>query len=284
MSDERIGFAVTGPPSRHPDLLAEAVVARGRTVVHVGWDDPTVDWSSFDVVVVRSAAGYLERHGEFLAWAERSAMVTEMWNPVELLRWNVHRDYLVDLAGRGVAVMPTRIVRADDRVLLAELGEAEGWPRLVLKPATTAGTLGVRVVDIADAASQGELEARQRFGDVVVQPYAPAVHTEGELRIALVAGRAVAAVQRFPAGDDFGVQANRMTGTREVTPPDAAVAVAADALAALGRRTLHGRADLLQIDGTWRLVEFELVEPERMLHDIPASFEALVDAVDALTS
>ncbi len=275
-------MAVTGPPSRRPDPLCDGLRQRRHHAEQVSWDDPRSDWSSYDVIIVRSPTGYLERHGEFLAWADRAAIATELWNPVELLRWNVHREYLVDLAERGVAVLPTRIVRAGEQRALADLGAAEGWDRLVLKPATSAGTLGVAVVDAAGAAAQDALEARQRFGDVVVQPYAEAVHTEGELRVALVDGVAVAAVRRLPADDDFGVQANRMADVHEVTPPADAVDVATRALAALGRRTLHARADLLKVDGSWRLAELELVEPERMLRDVPSSQAALLDALDAL--
>lgn len=33
------------------------------------WDDPGVDWSAYDAVVVRSVWDYILRREEFLAWA-----------------------------------------------------------------------------------------------------------------------------------------------------------------------------------------------------------------------
>jgi glutathione synthase/RimK-type ligase-like ATP-grasp enzyme len=279
MSSTRLGLAVTGPPPRREDPLQVALAARGFDVAHVSWDDPRSDWSDFDVVFVRSPTGYIERHAEFLGWADRAASATDLWNPVELLRWNVHREYLLDLAARGVQVLPTMLVRAEDETTLADVCRGTGWDRAVLKPATAAGGLGVAVAAVDQATGDAALRARQRFGDVVVQPYVPSIHTEGELRLALVRGEAVAAARRAPSEEDFGVQAHKMAAAAEVEPPPEAVDVALAALAALGRRTMHARADLLHVDGAWRLAELELVEPDRMLRDVPSSLDALVDAL-----
>ncbi len=284
MTATRIGLAVTGPPSRAADPVCDELTDRGHATERAAWDDPRVDWSVFDLVVVRSPSGYLERHQEFIGWANRTAMATEIWNPVELLRWNVHRQYLLDLASRDVDVLATLLVRDHDAVNLAALAGDAGWDRVVLKPATSAGGLGVCVVDVSEPEAQAHLEARQRFGDVIVQPYVESIHEEGELRLALVRGEAVAAARRLPSGADFGVQANKMAEAGEVDAPADAVAVAKAALKSLGRQTAHARADLLLVDGAWRLAELELVDPDRMLRDVPSALGALVDAIDDLAT
>ena len=42
------------------------------------WDDATVDWSRFDLVVVRSAWDYAERWAEFLRWAEAVPRIVDL--------------------------------------------------------------------------------------------------------------------------------------------------------------------------------------------------------------
>src|SRR5688500_18001474 len=98
---------------RLPDLdpddrpLASVLARRGHEVTAALWDDPALDWGSFDLALLRSTWDYFHRRDEFLAWAARAAAATRLWNPVDLVRWNSHKSYLVDLRGRGVAVIPT---------------------------------------------------------------------------------------------------------------------------------------------------------------------------------
>ena len=49
--------------------LADAVRRAGAQVATPCWDDPAVDWSAFDVAVLRSTWDYVERIDEFLGWA-----------------------------------------------------------------------------------------------------------------------------------------------------------------------------------------------------------------------
>src|SRR4051812_19950259 len=61
------------------------------------WDDPAVDWSSFDAAVVRSPWDYIERRDEFVAWAHRTESRTRLFNPASVIEWNTDKTYLRDL-------------------------------------------------------------------------------------------------------------------------------------------------------------------------------------------
>ena len=73
-----------------PDLdvddqsLIPALAAAGITAVPAVWDDPAVDWSAFDLAVVRSTWDYPKRRAEFTAWArsactEAGVVVEKPW-------------------------------------------------------------------------------------------------------------------------------------------------------------------------------------------------------------
>ena len=89
-----------------PALLAALAAAGVDASVEV-WDDTHVDWSSYDLVVVRSTWDYIERREEFLAWA---VTVPRLANPAGVLAWNTDKRYLADLPDAGVPVVPTVFV------------------------------------------------------------------------------------------------------------------------------------------------------------------------------
>ena len=53
--------------------LREACAEAGLETQALAWDDPTVGWSRFDAVLLRSTWDYIDRLPEFLAWCERVA-------------------------------------------------------------------------------------------------------------------------------------------------------------------------------------------------------------------
>src|SRR5437764_13220090 len=79
-------------------VLAAAVAERGASVGFVCWDDPSVQWTSIGVAVVRSTWDYFRRVDAFLAWADWVDQATRLLNPAATLRWNAHKGYLLDLA------------------------------------------------------------------------------------------------------------------------------------------------------------------------------------------
>ena len=80
--------------------LAAALDRRGAHVAPLVWGR---DVTTEAVVVIRSTWDYIERPMRFGDWLDRleAANVT-VHNSVALLRWNMHKRYLVELARRGV--------------------------------------------------------------------------------------------------------------------------------------------------------------------------------------
>ena len=87
--------------------LQAAFARAGVSAEVLAWDDPTVAWSRFDAVLLRSTWDYTQRLPDFLAWCERVAAQTRLLNPPATVRWNTDKHYLADLAARGVPVVPS---------------------------------------------------------------------------------------------------------------------------------------------------------------------------------
>ena len=264
--------------------LHDALSARGIAFERPLWNDADVDWSAYDLAVVRTVWDYTVARDAFVDWAARAGGMTRLENPPDVLRWNTHKGYLIELEERGAPVVPTAWLGRGDTVDLAELCAARGWDEVVIKPAVAAGSDGLVRAGGGRAGhrrAQEALDALLDADDVMVQPFRPRI-AEGELSLVAVEGRVTHAVRKRPADGEFRVQ-GRFGGTyvRETPTPDA-VALAEWILEALGTPLLFARVDLVTADdGTLELGEVEATEPDLYLEQSEEGTDALVDAIVA---
>lgn len=279
-------------PELDPDdrPLVALLAQHGVDAQAVVWDDPTVDWAGFDLVVLRSPWDYPDRRAEFLAWAEQ---VPRLSHPAHLLSWNTDKRYLVELDMVGVPVVPTTWVEPEDRWHPPETGQ---W---VIKPAVGAGSrdagryqLSVPEQRAAAVAHVTRLQAAGRVA--MVQPYLAAVDGYGESGLVFLAsprhGRLVYshAIRKGPmlAGPDAPVAG--LYRPEQITPrqPTAAeLAVARRVLAAVpggAEALLYARVDLIPgADGRPVLVELEITEPSLFFRHGVGAVERFAVAIAA---
>src|SRR5262249_54519652 len=107
----RVAFATYAklPELDESDRVAlDAVRALGIDARPAVWNDDR-GGGALDAVVIRSCWDYFDRPAQFLEWLARleaKGGVTIV-NPPGLLRWNMHKRYLAELARRGVPTVPT---------------------------------------------------------------------------------------------------------------------------------------------------------------------------------
>jgi hypothetical protein len=265
--------------------LRDALLARGFRVEAPVWDDPAVDWPSLDLCVIRSTWDYHHRLDEFLAWAGRVSPLTRLWNPPDVLRWNTHKTYLRDLSERGVPVVSTEWLDCGSTVNLAELMQARGWDRAVVKPTVSASAYATKLITTAKVpAGQAHLDDILSRGDAMVQPFIASVETYLERSLLFVDSHMTHAVSRpsqlrsetvpedTPWYDEYLL----------VTPTGDELALARHALVACGYDTLYARVDIVRDDlHRPRLIELELVEPSLFLDLYPPAADTLADAIAA---
>jgi len=264
-----------------PPLCAEL---RRRAIPHeiVDWDDPEADWSRFRCALLRSPWDYVDRFEEFCAWLARVETHTDVLNPPSVLRWNLHKGYLLELVGRGVPVVPTTLLRPGATVALPAL------PELVVKPAVGAGSRDARRFRNDPAGARAHAQALLGAGrDVLVQPYLARVDAVGETALMHFGGRYSHAIRKGPllppnAGATEKLFAPEQIVARE--PGTDELALARQVLAALpfAQPPLYARVDLLR-DGDGRpvLLELELAEPSLFFDHAPGSAARFVDALVA---
>ena len=273
-------------PSPDPDtpLLAAALTGAGYTVDVADWRDAGVDWSAAAVTVIRSPWDYVDHHDEFLTWAEQVSMVSDLWNPFALLRWNTHKAYLLDLHERGAPVVPTVVLLGGSAASLDGICDAQGWNSVVVKPAVASGGKGARRVNVGDAAAQAHLDELLEQGDTLVQQFVPAIETEGEWSVVLVDGRVAHVLRKLPAAGDYRVHEEWGGRTERVEPSPGLAELATRVCEVLPAPALYARIDIVALGGQWHVMEVEATEPSLWLHLAPDTTQLLADAIVARLS
>jgi glutathione synthase/RimK-type ligase-like ATP-grasp enzyme len=252
-------------PELDPDdrLALTEIERRGATVSAQVWSDATVDWSSAGTVVIRSTWDYHLHHDAFLAWVDRVANVTSIWNPPSLVRRNSVKSYLKDLDRRGVPVVPTAWIAQGDSCDLRRLIRDRGWEKVVVKPVVGLATAGVRMFGPNDSDGQAHLDTLVARGGAMVQPFVPAVATYGERALVYIGGAYSHAASKV-AFQPLAVAGE--AGEKPATASPAERAVADLAIATLDSPWLYARVDLVPDEaGRPIIMEFELVEPSLFL-------------------
>ncbi|HEX6587840.1 MAG TPA: hypothetical protein VF039_02365 [Longimicrobiales bacterium] len=238
----------------------------------LGWQVESVPWrrapetaAGYDVVVIRSTYDYVTAPEEFIAALSAIARAgVPLHNSLELVRWNHHKTYLPDLEARGVPVVPTllRRLRADEMPgFLDELGHDE----IVIKPLVGANASGAYRLDRVSLPRKSyEVEAFYAGREAMVQPFVPAVVTEGEYSLVYFNGEFSHALLKTPRAADFRVQEEHGGRILSVTPEPRLRAAADRVMRTLDETPLYARVDLVRAAATgddfW-LMELELIEP-----------------------
>ena len=267
--------------------LHAALAARGAEVHHPAWDDPTVAWSGFDAVLIRTTWDYMERRDAYLAWAEQVATVSRLFNPPDVVRWNTHKSYLRDLEARGAALAPTLWFSRGATPDLSALVRERGWARAFLKPqvgASALETLRFTCDPTGLATASAHLQRTLATRDMMLQPYLAAVESEGELSAFFIDGQLSHGVRKVPVPGDYRVQ-DDFGAHDEPYTFEAEDRALVEGIAALAGPLLYARVDLLRDDGgRLCLNELELVEPSLFFRHAPEAADRLAEALLARAS
>jgi hypothetical protein len=258
---------------------------------HPCWGDPSVDWAAYDLLVLRSPWDYTTRQREFLAWLDRVESLAPVHNPPAVVRWNLDKHYLAELAEAGVPVIRTAF--ADSEAEVVATLRSHGGDPVVVKPSVSAGSrnTGRFAADAPGALDLARTILAEELS-VMIQPFARSVDEDGEISLVLFDGRFGHAFRKgamLAAGGGLRGGSYR-ENISPASPTAAQREVARSAELAVRRLCgerfgvtaplLYARYDLVTLDdGSPALLEAELFEPCFFLHVAPDSARLLAEAV-----
>lgn len=265
--------------------VAAALAEDGIESTPVMWDDTSVDWQEYDGVLVRSCWEYPENRSRFRALlGELEAAEVPVCNPLRVLRWNLHKQYLTALADAGVRIPPTTVVEQGADTSLEAVVRTQGWQDVVIKPAIGAMSSQVRRTTASELADSerafAELVADH---DVLVQKFVPEI-AAGERSIVFFGGGFSHAWNSLTTPDDItsfdGVDAEYDPPSEIRTQAKTALETACDIVGIDPSSLPYARVDYVHCESELLLMELELIEPylglDRGEHAVEQFREALV--------
>jgi hypothetical protein len=246
------------------DLLLEEFHRQGAEAEWVAWDDFNIDWSVYEAVILRSTWDYPERMHEFLPWLSKVNAATTVLNPVDLVKWNLDKRYLLDLEAKGIQIVPTHF-------LVGTVGEIPAED-IVIKPTVSCGSMNTQRF-LPDQHEEAKAFAESLIGKwtLMVQPYVSSVDDGGEISVVCLAGQPSHAIMKMPRFADGHESVSLTTLTDDLRE------VAVKVLGAIDSEWLYARVDVMRMeDGSWALSELELVEPSLFLSHAPEACERFV--------
>jgi glutathione synthase/RimK-type ligase-like ATP-grasp enzyme len=257
-----------GSPSRRTDawehdltigMLGMGLHSLKRAFTPVLWDDESVDFKQFECAIIGTTWDYAERCEAFLQRLQRISKTVRVLNEPQVIAWNARKTYLRELEHKGCPVIPTlwleSAVEADVRAGF-DFFQCE---QIVVKPQVGAGAW--RQVKLArnDEWPSADLLAP---GALMVQPFLPAIVSEGEFSLIYFNRRFSHAVRKIAADGDYRIQSTYGGSDVLHVPTKDDLLVAEQALRAVDFDLLYARVDLVRAaDGQLRVMELELIEP-----------------------
>lgn len=254
-------------------MLVEELNTRGALAEKLPWKGNGSDWGRYDAAVIRATFDYIDDHDGFLRTLdEMEAAGCRVYNPRDVVRWNSDKRYLLDIAARGIATVPTWLAGTDEPAAIRAGLTSFGAKEAVLKPAIGAGGFGVRRVRVE------EVESSLAPG-LLVQPLLESVIAEGEWSFVYIDGSLSHVLRKLPATGDYRVQ-EIFGGSLELAEASAADLSSADAIySALPAELLYARLDLARVNGKLAVMELELIEPVLSFDLRPGAAGILADAL-----
>lgn len=244
-------------------FLFEPMKQKGWDVQEISWRAKDVNWSDYDVVVVRSTWDYMKDKEAFLKVLEEiDQSDAHLENSLDILGWNIEKTYLKEVEERGVACIPTLWCERFDIAQEDTFFDRLGVDEIVIKPILSAGardTFRIKVGEFSGVVSA----LQDAFSDraFMVQPFLKEIIDPGEFSLFYFGGEHSHTIQKKPKENDYRVQEEHGGILSKVDPDVDMLAVAEKALALMDEMPLYARVDLVPYDGAYRLMELELIEP-----------------------
>jgi hypothetical protein len=273
--------------SKFPELieadqkLLPLFLEKGYDTEVVVWDQPKINWGSFDCLIFRNTWDYYEKEEEFRNWLEKlNTEKIRTVNPLELIQWNLHKFYLKELEEKGIPILKTFFLKKGSFFDFENQVPKE-MDELVLKPAFSAGSY---LTTKFKRKSWKQIFAtyQEHFlnKDFLLQPFRPEIQSLGETSLIFYNGIFSHAVNKKPMKDDFRVQVQYGGIYKILQPSSALIQQAEKVIHALPQQSMYARVDGIVKEDTLELMEIELIEPDLYFNIVPDAKLRFVKAFD----
>jgi glutathione synthase/RimK-type ligase-like ATP-grasp enzyme len=260
-------------PDVDAQITLDAFEAAGFQADAPGWDDPSVNWADYDLLLPRATWNYPEKPQEFKAWIDFAASQTILLNPPDILFENIDKSYLFKLEKQGTPIVPTEEFEENQFAAYFQNWDVD---RIVIKPSIGAGSYLTHYFSSSELKAAVSLahEITVAGSNPLVQPFMTAVSNGGERSLIWIDGQFTHRIIKQPRFDGQNESVSAAS-----TPEIDEIELAEEILAPIESLLLYARVDLIRQDNQLFLNELELIEPSLFFQQKPTALDNLVAGV-----
>jgi glutathione synthase/RimK-type ligase-like ATP-grasp enzyme len=262
------------------NLLIRGFEAQGFRASPVVWSDPKIDWNQFDIALICSTCDYLDASEHFLNGLSKiESSSCKLCNPLEVVRWNMDKHYLLELGKEGGQIIPSFMTSHVELDTLHRLFVENRWETVILKPAIGLAASNTHRISLAKLENTlTNLRTVQPPSEYLIQPFIESITTEGEWSFIYFNRQLSHVLLKKPAPNDYRVQ-GIYDGTIQASEPHPHDLLQAEAvLDRLPLDILYARLDFVRVGDQLSVIEVELIEPIFSFNLVPESIDRLVNA------
>lgn len=259
----------------------------------VRWDDLSINWSKYSLVILRSPWSYVDRLNDFIKWCKDVDKKTTLLNPLQVISWGLNKKYLLDLKAKGVGIVTTSLIdRKEKNVTFCVSSFIKNNimdHKIVIKPSIGAYSRGVKIFSKNE---QEEIvsyinELHSSGNDALMQPYLTSINSHGETDLVYFDGNYSHSIRKNALLQPDGsvcepLQEHRKArnaSMAELQVAELALKAVTD-LFSLEMSLLYARVDLVLDDsGKPVILEMEISEPSLNLPFAEGSALRLAEAI-----
>jgi len=245
------------------DLLINYLQRKEFTIEKAIWNNPEVNWESYDLVLLKSPWDYFNMIGDFYQWL--TAMENKnvkLINPITIIKWNADKHYLKDIEEGGLKIAPCIFLEKGKKVNLNEYFFKLNTEILIVKPAVSGGsknTFKINAQNVEEVNQQ--LQLLVQVEDFIVQPFLKEIEDDGEWSFLFFGGKFSHALLKKAKTGDFRVQPIFGGTVHPQVPPIELLKKAQQYVDQFAKDCLYARVDGVIVNQQFLLMELELIEP-----------------------
>ncbi|WGL59787.1 hypothetical protein QEJ31_14745 [Pigmentibacter sp. JX0631] len=265
-------------------LLKPFMKEFGAELELVNWKNITKSQNKYDIIVPKRCWDYSLNYSDFIDMLlELKKNNKKTVNNIDIITWNSHKKYLLDLKNMNLDVGDILIVNKNSKNFLEQIkifiSKYNFKTSFIAKPAIGLGGKNVFKFSISDLDKKVSLfkEIISQW-DLVIQTFFPEIKVDGELSFFFFNNKFSHAVQKKPAINS--ILAHQLYGAKNLSyqPSNEEIKSAKKFLEHINPN--YARVDLVKHKGKMYLIELELIEPYLYLNeDMSENISAFCKAI-----
>lgn len=252
------------------NLLADTLRNYNYNIEIVIWDQRNIDWNNYQLILIRSVWDYIQKFNQFNRWLNHLRNIkANVWNPIEVIKWNANKTYLFDLEKNCIPIIPTVHITSHMKTDIENVITRNKWQRYVVKPIFGNGGDQIKIFNSEEC--KIFIENNIDSSDFLIQEYLEDISENGEISFIYFNKKFAHAIQKVPKSGDF--RTNAAFGSKEMPyEPDVHdIEIADQVINSVQSDTLYARVDCINSRNKLFISELELIEPNLYLNFHPDS-------------